>query len=201
MSVLRQALRGSLLGFAPLMVAIAVFATPLVRLAFGEEWKPVAPLLSLFALAAVTWPWLVLTLVALNAAGRSVEVLRLELVKKPVAIGLVLVALPWGLHAIAASLIASAAFATVVHGHRCRQVLGYRWKEQASDLLPALAAAAAGGGAAKAMLALSGTSPWALGGAALAFVAGWVAASLIVARPAISDFVALARAWRSGRTG
>ena len=154
---LRQAVRSSLFLFVPFMVVIAVHSDGVVRLAFGPGWEASAPVLAVLAFAATLWPWLVLTIVGLNATGQTREVLRLEMVKKPFALAAVLVALPLGLVAVACALLVAAMFAAVLQGFRCRTRLGYRLSRQCADVLPILALALLAAAAAHALRGILAT--------------------------------------------
>lgn len=66
----------------PLMVGIAVIATPLFQLLFGEKWLPSVYYFQLLCLAGMLYPIHALNLNILKVKGRSDLFLRLEIIKK-----------------------------------------------------------------------------------------------------------------------
>ena len=96
LGVLRLSLRVSMFLFVPTMLGIAIVARPLVDLLYGTRWTQAAPLLSVLALGASLWPLHVLNLAAISAQGRSDLFFKLGVVKKVVAIALILPRAPSG---------------------------------------------------------------------------------------------------------
>jgi O-antigen/teichoic acid export membrane protein len=134
--ILRVALRMSLFAFAPLMVLLAVYAEPVVSLVYGERWRPAGGLLAILSLAAIPWPAHVLSLVALNAMGLPRLVLRVEIMKKSVAVALLLASAPWGLAAIAWSTVAVSVMSYAFNAWFVSRHIAYGLRRQALDLLP-----------------------------------------------------------------
>ena len=133
LGALRLSLRVSMFLFVPCMLGIAIIAKPLIGLLYGARWLPAAPLLTVLALGASVWPLHVLNLAAISAQGRSDLFFKLGLVKKIVAIILVLVASPAGALAIAWSTVAASAFSVAVNTHYSRKLLGYGIFAQLAD--------------------------------------------------------------------
>jgi len=87
----------------PLMLGLAVCAEPIINTLFGVKWLAAAPFLQVLALAGVFWlPQLVNTDV-LKAAGEPAQFFRVELAKKLLLVGAILVssqisilAMAWG---------------------------------------------------------------------------------------------------------
>jgi teichuronic acid exporter len=145
---LRVSMQASMFLFVPSMVGLALAAEPLMGALYGDTWRPAAPILSLLALSAVCWPMHVLNLAAINAQGRSDLFFKLELLKKAVAIALILTASRAGPVAIAGSTVVASVFAVVVNTHYTRTLLGYgllaQCRDQAATALLTCAAAAMG---------------------------------------------------------
>ena len=145
---LRVSLRTSMYLFVPCMLGIAVVAGPLVSLLYGERWMPAAPILSILALASVFWPLHVLNLAAIGAQGRSDLFFKLAVVKKVVAITLIVVASPFGPTAIAWATLVASLVAVAINTHYTAKLLGYgigaQLRDQANTMANALAAAVAG---------------------------------------------------------
>jgi teichuronic acid exporter len=148
LGALRMSLRVSMFLFVPCMAGIAVAAQPLVVALYGPGWLPAAPILSVLALGALFWPLHVLNLAAVSAQGRSDLFFKLALVKKAVAIGLILIASPLGPLYIAWATVAASVFAVAVNTHYSRKLLGYgvaaQIADQLSTILLSIVAALAG---------------------------------------------------------
>ncbi|MGE0745898.1 MAG: lipopolysaccharide biosynthesis protein [Rhodospirillales bacterium] len=87
-------------------LALAALAEPLVRLTFGAEWTPSAPLLSIMCLVAL--PLCVNQFVhpLLTARGRGGDVLRFGLLQLSLSAAFTAVAAPFGAAAVAAAYAA-----------------------------------------------------------------------------------------------
>jgi O-antigen/teichoic acid export membrane protein len=148
LGALRLSLRVSMFLFVPCMLGVAIIARPLVAALYGPRWVEAAPLLAVLALGAVFWPLHVLNLAAISAQGRSDLFFKLALVKKAVAIILIILASQHGPLAIAWATVASSLFSSVVNTHYSRTLLGYGIVMQIADqlgtVLLALSAALAG---------------------------------------------------------
>lgn len=148
LGALRMSLRVSLFLFVPTMFGIAVIAGPLVVALYGESWRPAAPILTVLAAAAAFWPLHVLNLAAISARGRSDLFFRLAVIKKVVAIALIILASTYGPLAIAWASLATSVFAGVVNTHYSRRYLGYgiaaQMADQGATMLLSILAALAG---------------------------------------------------------
>lgn len=133
LGALRLSLRATLFVFIPCMVGIAVIAKPLIELLYGQRWGAAAPILTLLALAAASWPLHVLNLAALSAQGRSDLFFRLELAKKVIAISLILICAPFGPVAIAGSVLVSSFFGVAINTWYSKKLLGYGLLSQLLD--------------------------------------------------------------------
>ncbi|APG04723.1 hypothetical protein BJI69_13000 [Luteibacter rhizovicinus DSM 16549] len=189
--LLRTALRMSLFAFAPMMVILAIYATPVVRLVYGERWLPAGPLLAILTLGAIPWPAHVLSLVVLNALGQPRLVLRVEVVKKAIAVALLLASAPWGLPAMAWSTVITSLVSYLLNAYVVGKRIGYDALSQLHDLLPTTLATAGAALTAWGCIAWLPSSLWSLGaGAALAgathLIIGWA-----LGHPAIDGFLQL----------
>ncbi|MEF3083826.1 lipopolysaccharide biosynthesis protein [Luteimonas sp. SMYT11W] len=187
---LRLSLRLSVFVFTPCMMGIAVIATPLIRLLYGDNWAPAGPLLSLLALSAVFWPLHVLNLAAVSAIGKADLVLRLEIVKTLVTIPLVMVAAFIGVTAVAGAVFISSLLCVVINTWHSQRLFGYGLRAQLRDALPTVVLALMSTGVAalglRSSIAASASMPTAI------FVAAFSAACTYVIGAASSRL----QAWR-----
>lgn len=125
-AALRSSLQLSLFLFVPCMLAIAVMAEPLVVALYGEKWRAASSLLSILALSAAPWPVQVIGTAAMSALGKSRFVFRLELVKRVAAIALILLCAPFGVVAIAWSVLLSSIVSSMFSAWALHVGAGYR---------------------------------------------------------------------------
>jgi teichuronic acid exporter len=195
-NALRLSLRISLFAFVPCMIGMALSSAPLIELLYGKRWIEAAPILSLLALAGAFWPQHVLNLAALNAQGHSNLFFRLELVKKAIALTLIIAFSPGGPIAIAMAVLLSSLVGLAANTWYSGKFLGYGFRRQFIDQLPTLALTLVAASIGWAIL--HWTTP-ALGHTALAIAcAGFVYTGLawFFRHPVISDLQMLARDFR-----
>lgn len=143
---MKAAMRRSILlsSFAvfPLMMGLALAARPLVTLLLTDKWLPCVPFLQVCCVDFAFYPIHTANLQAINARGRSDVFLRLELIKKSYGVVILLIAVFCfdSAFAIAASAAASTLIAFFVNAAPNKRLLGYSYREQLRDLLPALLA-------------------------------------------------------------
>ncbi|MBO5253200.1 MAG: lipopolysaccharide biosynthesis protein [Clostridia bacterium] len=120
----------------PMMLGLAACAEPLIRLLLTEKWLPAVPYMQIICLTFGMFPINVSNLEAIKAMGRSDLFLKLEIVKKIVALSLLVVALPQGVMAVALSSLISTVISTVINSFPNWKLLRYSYFEQMKDVLP-----------------------------------------------------------------
>jgi len=98
----------------PLMVGLAVLAEPVITILLTAKWLPAAPMLSLLCCAYMWFPIMSLNDQLLSIKGRSDLSLKAEVIKKIVAIVLLVLAVPLGIKAVCVSLIVYAFFDMII---------------------------------------------------------------------------------------
>jgi len=190
---LRASIRASMYLFMPCMLGISVLAAPLVSVLYGQRWLPAAPILSILSLASLFWPMHVLNLAAISAQGRSDLFFRLAVLKKLIAIALIIAASPFGAIAMAWAVFAASLIATVVNTYYTAKFLEYGFFKQMRDLANTMAGAFMAAIAGYCVLHFNPPSPAATGAAiglaALVYI-GW---SLMTRSPAMRDLLGVAR--------
>ena len=101
----------------PALTGLALMAGPAVKVLFGDRWMPAAHLLQILCIVGALWPLQVLNLSALIAQGHSGLLLKIELIKKAIGTVALLVAIPFGLEAIAWSQAAASGIAFLINSH------------------------------------------------------------------------------------
>lgn len=123
----------------PVMAGLAVVAEPLVRCLLTEKWLPCVPYFRILCLVGMLYPLHALHLNVLTAQGRSDLFFRLEVVKKVLAVGLLVATFRWGVGAMVAGILAHSVICLAINGFYTRQLIGYCWRQQFGDLAPVVA--------------------------------------------------------------
>ena len=121
-----------------ILITMIVLAEPLVRLVYTEKWIACVPYLQMMAIAKMLQTVSHANIQSFKAVGRSDLILKLEFIKKPVGFLLILISFPISVYAVAMTLPIYGTFSALVNARSNRGVLGYKLKEQISDLMPAI---------------------------------------------------------------
>lgn len=122
----------------PLMIGLALVAGPLVRVLLGERWGPCVPYLQWMCVSGLLFPLHLVNVNVLKARGRSDLFLRLELVKKTLTLGVILVTYRWGIQAMIAGQVAQSAIAYYINTYYTGKLLDYPFREQFRSVVPYL---------------------------------------------------------------
>ena len=166
---------------APAMLLLAACSQPLVTLLIGEKWLPCVPYLQLLAIGWMVDPIIVINLNILYVKGRSDVVLRLEIVKKIIAIAIVVTAVRFGVIWLCVGRVLYGFIALYLNLHACGPFIGMSFSRQLREVAPVYLSAFATAGLAwlsvKGCLSLaSGAAPFVRN--ALALVAGGLCGAL-----------------------
>jgi len=119
---------------APMMIGLAVLAESVIRLVLTDKWLECAFFMQIFCIDYMFYPIHTANLNALKAMGRSDLFLKLEVIKKVVGISVLLVAMWFGVKAIALSLLISVFASTIINSWPNWKLLGYSYLEQMKDV-------------------------------------------------------------------
>lgn len=136
--VYRQMLRLAAFIVFPLMTGIALLARPLIVLMITEKWLPCVEYMQLLCFAFMLYPIHALNLNLLQVKGRSDLFLRLEIIKKGLMLGLLLVALPFGIRAICIGGIVSSFLAWILNTYYTGKLIRVGFWKQMKDVLPVM---------------------------------------------------------------
>jgi len=135
----RRAIKTSTFVLMPLMAGLAACAEPLVRLLMTEKWLPCVPYMQVFCAIYALYPIHTANLNAIKAMGRSDVFLKLEIIKKVLETGILLVTLRLGVFYMALGQLVLGLLAQFVNAWPNRRLLDYAYGQQLRDVLPALA--------------------------------------------------------------
>lgn len=129
----RSLVQTSMFLYFPCVVGLGVTAERLMPVVFGPQWAPSAPILQILVLGAFAYPLSSVNLTLLKAHGMSGSFLRFELIKKAILLGLVLLAAPHGVLAIAGAYSAAAIAALFVNCSLSSRLIRYGLGRQLRD--------------------------------------------------------------------
>lgn len=122
----------------PLMVGLGVLAEPLVELILTEKWLPIVPLLQIMCVAYVWEPIMLLNCNLLNVKGRSDFYLKSEIIKKIIAIIIILITFRFDLMIICYGLIAYAISDMLIVCKYVKKLIDCSWGKQMKIISPIL---------------------------------------------------------------
>ena len=136
-SAIRKMLSSLAFLVAPAMGFLAGIAPTFIRVVLGDSWTPSIPFVQLACFSCAFGPLSIANTQALTAYGRSGAALKLETVKKVIAVSIVLVVLPYGVmpFAIVAAFVATP-LSTLLNVIPNRRILGYGFGRQFLDVAP-----------------------------------------------------------------
>ena len=100
-----QMLRMTCFLLFPLMIGLAALAEPVVRLLLTEKWIEAVPLMRILCFAWIWWPASNMSWQLLNAKHRSDYCLKAEIIKKTIAVSLLVFSLFWGIKAVCVGIL------------------------------------------------------------------------------------------------
>lgn len=138
LNAVRRAVKTSCYVLMPALALLAAVASPLVSVLLTNKWLPCVPYMQILAFAFIFSPVELENLQAIKAIGRSDIVLKLEIIKKSIGILLLVIAIPFGVIAIAWSMMISFFIFALVNAIPNSKLLGYSISAQFKDILPSL---------------------------------------------------------------
>lgn len=124
-SIYKRLIEASMLVSFPAMIGFAAIADPFVRWFLGDEWLPVIPVIVILSLARSITPISSVNLNVLNAIGRSDLFLRVDLVKLPMTLVGVVVSAPFGVMAVAFSMLITTAISFFINAYYPGKLFGF----------------------------------------------------------------------------
>ncbi len=121
-----------------LMAGMAAVAEPMVISLIGEKWRPSIVYLQLLCFVGALYPLHALNLNMLNVQGRSDLFLRLEIIKKVLAIPTIIIGILWGIRVMILGMWFNSVFAYYLNSYYSGRLINYPVKEQLTDIVPSL---------------------------------------------------------------
>ena len=134
----RKIIRLSSFVIFPLMSMLSALASPLVISLLGEKWSSAAPLLQILCMALL-WDHLsLLNLNLLYVKGKSNLVLRLEIIKKSIAVVILFASIPFGLLVMCWGRVLYGIISFYLNTFYTKRLIGISFWNQVVDFLPFL---------------------------------------------------------------
>lgn len=135
-SMTRRAIKTATFIIMPLMVGFAVCSRQLVSLILTDKWLPSVPFMQIFCISFAFYPIHTANLNAIKAMGRSDLFLKLEIIKKSIGVVTIIIAIKFGVMAMAYSMLITSFISQVVNSFPNKELLNYSYLEQVKDMLP-----------------------------------------------------------------
>lgn len=118
------------------MFGMAAIAEPMILVLIGEKWLQSVSYLQLLCFVGMMYPLHSLNLTMLNVKGRSDLFFKLEIIKKIMAIPVIIIGIFIGIHAMIIGMIFNSLIAFLLNSYYSGQMVNYPTTEQIKDLLP-----------------------------------------------------------------
>ncbi len=136
--VYKMVIQQVLFWIAPILVGAAVIAEPLFRFVFTEKWLPAVPMFQILCAVGIMYPIHGYNLAILNVKGRSDLFLKLEIIKKVIAVSCVFIVLPYGIFALLYFQVAFSVFVFFLNTYYSKKFINYSMFEQIKHISPIL---------------------------------------------------------------
>lgn len=120
----------------PMMFGLVAVAKNVIVILFSDKWLPAVPFLQVIAVGYCFSILSSTNLMAINAIGRSDITLKLEFIKKPIYLALLLAGMHIGPLAIAAAVAINSILAMIFNAWPNRKLIHYSLLEQWKDVYP-----------------------------------------------------------------
>ncbi|MDN5307373.1 MAG: teichuronic acid exporter [Eubacteriaceae bacterium] len=119
-----------------LMLGMAAAAEPMIITLIGEKWRPSIIYLQMLSFVGMMYPLHALNLNMLQVSGRSDLFLKLEVIKKILAIPTIVIGVIWGIKIMIIGMMVNTLVAYYLNSYWSGRFIGYSFKQQVVDILP-----------------------------------------------------------------
>lgn len=119
-----------------LMLGMAGCAKSMIQVLVGDQWLPAVPFLQIICFQMMLYPLHSLNLNMLQVEGRSDLFLKLEIIKKCIAVGPVMLGIFVGIYWMLIGSVFIGLFGYYLNAYYSGPAIGYSIKEQIMDVLP-----------------------------------------------------------------
>lgn len=126
-----------------LMLGMAACAKPMILCLIGEKWLGCVPMLQIICLYGMLYPLHAINLNMLQVQGRSDLFLRLEIIKKIIGVGPLLLGIFVGIYWMLAGTVVTSCISYYLNAYYSGTFLKYSILDQIKDILPSFGVALA----------------------------------------------------------
>lgn len=132
----RKVIKSTMLITFVLMIGMAAIARPMILTLIGEKWEPSVIYLQMLCFVGMFYPLHILNLDILKILGRSDLFLRLEIIKKVLAVPIVLFGILLGIKAMILGMMALTLISYYLNSYWSGRFIGYPFFAQIKDIFP-----------------------------------------------------------------
>ncbi|MFA5648818.1 MAG: MOP flippase family protein [Bacteroidales bacterium] len=132
----QKLIRSTMLITFTLMIGMAAIAKPMILTLIGDKWEPSIIYLQMLCFVGMMYPLHALNLNMLQVSGRSDLFLKLEVIKKIIAIPTIIIGVIWGIKIMIVGMMINTLLAYYLNSYWSGRFIGYSFKEQILDILP-----------------------------------------------------------------
>ena len=184
-----RVIRSTMLLTFILMLGMAAVAKPMILTLIGEKWSPAVVYLQLLCLVGMFYPLHAINLNMLNVQGRSDLFLRLEIIKKILALPTIALGIFFGIKIMIMGMMVNTIIAYYLNSYWSGKMIGYSFLQQVKDVFPSFLLALVVNGLVFSLNYLNITPPLLL--LSLQIIAGGLATILICEFLKFNDYIYL----------
>jgi Membrane protein involved in the export of O-antigen and teichoic acid len=121
----------------PLLGGCAIVAKPLVHMLLTKKWEECIPFIQVLCVSQAVSMIGATSIQSIKAIGRSDILLKIEIIKKPIFIILLIIGMKISVLAVAVTGLIYSFYATFVNANTLKKLIYYSFREQILDLYPA----------------------------------------------------------------
>jgi len=142
-SAYQRIIRNTMLPTFVLMIGMAACAKPMVLCLIGEKWLGCVTFLQMICFSGMLYPLHAINLNMLQVQGRSDLFLKLEIIKKIIAVGPLLLGVFVSIYWMVGGSVITSFIAYYLNAYYSGPFLNYSIKDQVKDILPSFGVAVA----------------------------------------------------------
>jgi len=132
----RKVIKTTMLISFACMLGLAAVAKPLILILIGAKWLPAVYFLQIICFAGMLYPLHAINLNILQVKGRSDLFLKLEIIKKVIAIGPIMIGIYCGIEYMLWGSVVSSFIAYFLNSYYSAGLIDYPTIDQLKDILP-----------------------------------------------------------------
>ena len=132
----RKVIKSTMLITFACMLGLAAVAKPLIILLIGEKWLPAVGFLQIICFSGMLYPLHAINLNILQVKGRSDLFLRLEVIKKIIAVGPLLLGVFFSIEYMLWGSVCTSLIAYFLNSYYSANLINYPTRDQVKDILP-----------------------------------------------------------------